>query len=203
LIVMLGALTGGLRPVALGELRVTEGTISLAPDGRLAIAAPKVRAQLADPNTSAAELRFRYLGPTEALALLDDGEAREQLGLKLRAQDACNVVYVMWRLQPKSELAVQVKYNPGLRTSRECGARGYRKLPVAVPLPQLAPGAEHTLAAQLHGEVIEVRVDNRVAWRGALDGGPLPPRGPAGLRTDNVRMAFELAVNGGVVGAAP
>jgi hypothetical protein len=109
----------------------------------------------------------------------------------------------MWRQQPKSELAVQVKYNPGLRTSRECGARGYRKLPVAVPLPRLVPGAEHRLGAQLQGDVIEVHVDGRIAWRGTLGEGPLPPRGPVGLRTDNVRMEFELAVDGGVVGALP
>ena len=41
------------------------------------------------------------------------GELRRQFGLKLRAQDACNLVYVMWRIEPASKLVVSIKCRTG------------------------------------------------------------------------------------------
>ena len=182
--------TPSLRPVTLGALRVTEGAVLPLGDA-LGIEAPKVRAVLQAGGAPSAELRFTFLGPTAEIARLDDGEARQQLGLKLRARDACNVLYVMWRVEPQSVLAVQVKRNLGQSRSAECGARGYRKLPVAVPLPHLVPGESHALRADLDGDRLRVRVDGAVVWEGAV-GGELAD-GPVGLRTDNVRLRFQLA----------
>ena len=76
----------------------------------------------------AAALTFTYQGEAENTRELASGELRRQLGLKLRAQDGCNVVYVMWRLDPTPKLEVSVKFNPGKRTHEECGADGYTKV---------------------------------------------------------------------------
>jgi hypothetical protein len=184
-----------LLPVVLGQLRVTEGTIEPLASGALTISSPKVRAVLLNATKQSVELRFRFLGRSEAIARLDDGEARAQLGLKLGAKDSCNVLYVMWRVEPRSELAVQLKRNPGQSLSSQCGARGYRKLPVAVPLPRLEPNAAHTLRADLEADQLSVRVDGALVWQGSI-GDPLPLEGPVGMRTDNVRLEFRLAAGG-------
>jgi hypothetical protein len=57
----------------------------------------------------------------------DDHEMRRQSGLKLRAQNGCNLVYAMWRSEPESKLGVSVTRNPGLNASSERGN--------SVPLP--------------------------------------------------------------------
>jgi hypothetical protein len=184
-----------LSAVLLGQLRVTEGSVDPLPGGALAISSPKVRAVLSSPTEQSVELRFRFLGRSEVVERLDDGEPRVQLGVKLRAKDGCNVLYVMWRVEPKSELAVQLKRNPGQWLSSQCGARGYQKLRVAVPLPRLEAGAWHALRADLEGDQLSVRVDGERVWQGSV-GLPLA-EGPVGMRTDNVRLEFRLSAGAG------
>jgi hypothetical protein len=176
------------------RLKVTAGAIDPLPSGVALITRPKVRAVMQAPAGDSAELRFRFLGRSPDSAPLAYGVARRQLGLKLRAQDACNVLYVMWRLDPVSELAVAIKRNPGQARSAECGPHGYHHLPLKVPLPPLVPGEDHSLRADLRGEELAVRVDGRLVWRGAIDLRLCPLTGPVGMRTDNVMVAFQLEV---------
>jgi hypothetical protein len=131
-------------------------------------------------------------GRTEQTRALASGQRRRQLGLKLRAGDGCNLVYVMWRLDPRPALEVSVKSNPGARTTRECGARGYTRIKPAsrAPLPPLDDGAEHELRAAIEGDTLVASVDGRVVWRGRLPEAARALSGPAGLRSDN--LAFEL-----------
>jgi hypothetical protein len=58
----------------------------------------------------------------------------------LRAEDACNLVYLMWRIEPESRLVVSVKRNPGQHASAECGNRGYQNVKprYSAPIPSLA-----------------------------------------------------------------
>jgi len=182
-----------LRPVSREQLKVTEGTVAALPSGELSIEDAKVRAVVAATRGDAAELRFRFLGPSTTIAPLDGGEARQQLGLKLRAADGCNVVYVMWRIEPRSALAISVKRNPGQSRSAQCGTRGYRILPLTVSLPRLSPGASHVLRADLHRDELAVHIDEVEVWRGQLGEEVGAMAGPAGIRTDNVRVAFQLA----------
>jgi hypothetical protein len=114
-------------PTRLDRLCVTEGA-AIPTGGRLLIESPKFRAVSARSTDAAAQLRFDYLGPTAESAALGSGRVRRQIGLKLRAQDGCNLVYVMWRIEPVSELSVQVKRNPGLRAFAECRNGGYRNV---------------------------------------------------------------------------
>lgn len=183
-----------LTRTALRQLHVTQGALSEAAGGKLAVEASKVRAVVPGLDATAAELRFKYLGPTRVQKALASGESRQQLGLKLRAQDGCNVVYVMWRLGPKAGLHVSVKSNPKNHTSAECGNRGYTRVRARreLPVPKLVPGASHTLYAEWEGPALRIQVDGILAWEGTLPPEAFDFEGPVGLRTDNGRFELEL-----------
>jgi hypothetical protein len=183
---------------------VTRGKVTPLPDGRGRIEEPKVRAVAPKSDGNDVEIRFDYDGPSGETARLGSGELRRQIGLKLRAENGCNLVYVMWRIEPRAELVVSVKRNPGKRTHRECGTRGYRNLKpwkgaAAVAAP-MAPGTHHALHAILSGRTLRVWADKTLAWEGDVDADEL--HGPAGVRTDNGRFTVELRAKAGSEGAA-
>lgn len=155
---------------------------------------PKMRAQALEGPGDAAELDFLYLGPTAEIAPLASGEKRRQLGLKLRSQDSCNVLYVMWRIEPEAGLFISRKSNPGAHTHEACGTAGYRtrRARLARPLPALVPGARHRLGARLEGRALRIWLDGALVWEGAVDDAALRFEGPIGVRSDNVRFAFRL-----------
>src|ERR1700678_292715 len=127
-----------LAAVSRSELCVTEGVLEELSQGLLSVTSAKMRAYLTRRTEQEVEARFTYQGPTNNEARLGSGALRRQFGLKLRAQDACNLVYAMWRIEPASKLVVSVKNNPSQHRSAECGNRGYRTVrpsrSVAVPL---------------------------------------------------------------------
>ena len=103
-----------------------------------------------------------YRGDTETVRALATSGTRRQLGLKLRAENGCNVIYVMWRLDPRPKLEVSVKRNPGATDHEACGAEGYTKVrPTrAWPVPVLAVGDHaHAAGGDLRGRAD--RVDRR------------------------------------------
>jgi hypothetical protein len=112
-----------------------------------------MRAYVEASTPQVVEARFTYLGSTGNEARLGSGELRRQFGLKLRAQDPCNLVYAMWRIEPESKLVVSLKSNPGQNTSAESGNRGYRNIKPqrSKPVPMLRPGEAHTLRGELEG----------------------------------------------------
>jgi len=182
-----------------GDLCVTEGTITTAGNGHLSVDVPKMRAIVDHATSDTAELQFTYLGPTSATSALGSGSVRTQFGLKLRAQDACNLLYVMWRVQPVSELVVSLKSNPGQSSSADCANNGYRNLtPLArAAIPPLAPGDSHRLRGEIVGQELRAYVDDSLVWRGPLDATAMRLKGPAGLRTDNAHLAFMLVAGPG------
>jgi hypothetical protein len=184
----------GLAPVARSRLCVTEGALQALADARFSIAVAKLRAVLAATEPQAIEARFIYLGPTAEVAPLRSGAVRQQFGLKLRAADGCNLVYAMWRFAPQPSLVVSVKSNPGLHTSRACGADGYRTVNPQRLVPVQAPqiGTMHRLAATLDGTALRVLIDGRPVWDGELDAEALAADGPVGIRSDNVRLELAL-----------
>jgi hypothetical protein len=149
-----------------------------------------VRAVAAVDAGDAAELRFIYRGPSAVLVPLDNGEDRHQLGLKLRAADGCNVIYVMWQIRPTAEVSVSIKRNPGAHTYGECGARGYRSVAPqwSGEAPLLRPGDSHALSASIEEGILYVRIDGKVVWQGDVGADVLTLRGPLGMRTDNVEL---------------
>jgi len=185
-----------LRCLASQELCVTHGVITRGTTAGFAISDPEVRAVSAIGISRTAELRFRYLGRTSKVRPLASGQVRQQAGVKLRAKDGCNVVYAMWRFEPKNELVVSVKSNPGKSTHAQCGAHGYTNIPAlrAAPIPDIKPGDSHVLRAELQGDTDALRVftDDALVWEGALGPTALEFDGPAGLRTDTVRLEADL-----------
>lgn len=185
---------GGLTPVAPDAMCVTLGEITPAGGGRFRVAGPKVRGHGVRSTGRSAELRFVYRGPSAEVSRLGSGKVFHQIGLKLQAQDGCNVLYVMWRLETGVE--VLVKRNPGQSVHSECGNRGYRKVKPATvhPAPRLEPGSAHRLAAELSGGRLVARVDGQPVLEAEV--GELGFSGPAGFRTDNVEAELELFAGG-------
>lgn len=184
---------------------MTEGAIAQGTERPLSVDVPKMRAYVNQAAAGSARLRFTYLGPTATKSALASGTVRVQLGLKLRAADPCNLVYVMWRVEPESKLVVSVKSNAGQHSSTECGNRGYQNLKpsFSAPVPGIAPGQAHTLSAELHGNELSAWVDERLAWRGDLGAIAASLHGPSGMRTDNAHLEFELAADDAAAASSP
>jgi hypothetical protein len=194
-----GARAPRYQGVGLGRLDVTAGAVGRA-DGWPTTRSGELRAVERDAgaHAAAARLRFRLLGASDDVKPLGSGLVRQQIGLKLRAQDPCNLIYVMWRSAPDSRIAIFVKRNAGQSTSAECGNAGYTDV-ATVPAASVADGAVHVLEARTGR-----RADGSLALTVLTDGAVwdrevLAPalvaglEGPVGLRSDNGAYAFRLA----------
>jgi hypothetical protein len=181
-------------PIAPARMRVTEGALEARAKDSIRVDVPKMRMVVPGTEGASAELRFTYLGPTTERKTLASGQMREQLGLKLRAMDGCNVVYAMWRLAPKPELVVSIKRNPHEHSSGDCGNRGYTNIRprTHAAVPALKPGDSHVLRAELHERALRVLVDGAPVWEGELPAEAFTFNGPVGMRSDNVRADFQL-----------
>jgi hypothetical protein len=175
------------------ELCVTNGIVTALPGGLLGVDTPSSRAVVRIVTAQTAEIRFRYLGPSKSSKPLASGELRRQIGLKLRAQDTCNLLYVMWHIEPDAKIAVSIKRNAYKHTHEECGAHGYTNIKghSSAALPKILPGEVHTLRAELQGNDLIVIADGRMVWNGTLGPAIAAFDGPVGFRTDNARFEFE------------
>jgi len=181
--------------VSRADLCVTEGRIDeLAATPRFIVDSPKMRAYVNAKPVQSIEMRFTYRGATSHDVPLGSGTMRRQFGLKLRAQDACNLVYAMWRIEPESRLVVSVKENPGQHTSAECGNRGYGNIKPerTAPIPKLRPGDAHTLRAELTPTTMNIYIDDMLAWQGPLGTDVQKWNERVGIRSDNVRVQFDI-----------
>jgi hypothetical protein len=185
-----------LSPVPRSDLCITEGAIEELPGGRLSVQVPQMRAYVNHMTPQDLEARFTYLGATQKEVRLRSGEVCRQFGLKLRAEDGCNLVYAMWRLEPYSKLVVSLKSNPGQHTSAECTNHGYKNIRAvrSSPLPPLIVGQTHTLHAVMETQQLHVYVDDRLVWDGTLGAQGLRLDGPVGIRSDNARLELQLLV---------
>jgi hypothetical protein len=171
------------------ELCVTTGAASIG--GK--IEKPAMRAVAKGTEGEAAAMTFTFQGETAEKKSLSSGDVRRQLGLKLRAENGCNLLYVMWRLDPKPMVYVSMKRNPGAKDHKACGASGYKKIKAAEDKapPALIEGDKHTLRAEIdEHEELRVYIDDSLYWRGSLPEPARELRGPAGVRSDN--LAFDL-----------
>jgi hypothetical protein len=182
-----------LRPVTREMLCVTNGSVSTRPDGALAVDSPSSRAVMRSSVGQVAEIRFRYLGPTTESKPLASGELRRQIGIKLRASDTCNLLYVMWHIEPDGKIGVSVKSNPHMHTHAECHASGYTNIEASyrAPIPRVVAGSSHSLRAQLRGSDVTVFADGKRVWAGSVGERMAAIDGPVGFRTDNARFEFE------------
>jgi hypothetical protein len=174
---------------------VTSGSVSKE-GGHLRVMERGMRGFVSGDHSNEAELVFRYIGPARKTDALANGELRMQVGLKLRAKDTCNVVYVMWHFSPDQRVAVSVKYNPAMETHAECGAMGYldKKPKVAGTAPFVENGSTHALHARIDGSTLRVRADGVLVWEGDLGEAAFAFDGPVGVRTDNVQAEMQLRI---------
>ena len=176
------------------DLCVTEGALEQAPDHGLLVNVPKMRAYVNELTPPAVEAQITYQGRTENEVPLGSGEMRRQFGFKLRAGDACNLIYAMWRIEPESKMVVSVKFNPGQHTSKECGNRGYKNVKAtrSRPVPALRVGETHVLRAEMTGDRLSVFVDGAPVWEGSVGTEAGAMHGPVGIRSDNARLQIQL-----------
>jgi len=195
-------LLGLTLPTARAQFRprdfdVPDGKLEKAGD-RLIVSTKEMRATLKARTQQNVTLNFTYLGPTREVAHLGSGEVRSQLGIKLRAQDTCNIVYVMWHFAPDQKIAVSVKRNPGMRTHADCLDHGYisnfHPRVSTHPRP-VQPDEPHTLSASMQGSKLTVKADGIVVWDGDLGPVALEFDGPVGMRSDNARVVFDFLVD--------
>ncbi len=184
------------------DLRVSLGTISQTKSGYLTVVGPKERAVRTSGKHSQALLRFRYRGPSEKTAPLDSGAVIQQIGLKMRAMNTCNLLYIMWRIKPTEEIYIAIKRNPGKSKYADCGANGYIVLG-RVPLKPLGITAATQKTHRLGASVTEtagryagkVTIDGRQIWSGGIDAKLIAGiNGPVGFRSDNGSFIFKLFV---------
>lgn len=175
------------------NLCITEGAIEKSSSDRLRVGVPKMHAYVTEPTAQSVEVHFKYLGATSKDVPLGSGIMRRQFGFKLHAQDPCNLVYAIWRIEPESKLVVSVKRNPNQHTSAECGNRGYQNIKPrkAAPVPRVEAGQSHTLRAEMQGDELRVFVDNHPAWEGSVGADAASLDGPVGIRSDNAQIEFE------------
>lgn len=190
------------KPIGLNSLNVTQGKITaVAPNATLATTDPAVRAVHLGGVHSSARVWFRYLGKSTSDKPLDSGEYRRQIGLKLRHKNQCNLVYVMWHIEPVSQIQVLIKRNPGQTTYNQCRSNGYK--PVA-NIPVAAAGSgPHWLAARTRrtatGDLALSVYADGVQHYGAKPGEILSAadtrdiEGPIGVRSDNGHFVFQLS----------
>ncbi len=101
--------------VSLDELNVTTGKreVEQTASGFLSLNTAKTRAQLTAGHQRHVLLQFRYRGQTPDPEPNQSGEIVEQIGMKLRTLNTCNVLYVMWRITQPEGIVVKLKRNPG------------------------------------------------------------------------------------------
>lgn len=179
--------------VGRGDLCVTNGVVSELAGGKLAVNSASSRGVVRTSAGTTAEIRFRYLGPSLDSKPLASGEMRRQIGLKLKAQDTCNLLYVMWHIEPDTKIGLSIKRNTGKHTHAECHADGYTTLKASTSIqpPRIVPGESHSLRAELKHDEIEVFADGQRVWVGTISRNLIDFDGPVGFRTDNARFEFE------------
>ncbi len=189
-----GQAAAGEYSVPRSSLCVTQGSVAGLGDRRLSVTVPAMHAYVNRPTADSVELRFTYRGATDEHSRPAAAGSAAQFGLELRAAGACNLIYVMWPLKPGSTLSVAVKSNPALRRGAQCGNDGEQTIKprFSAALPPLLPGEPHRLRAELDGRQLRAMVDGERIWEGLLDAAAAALSGPVGLRTDNVRLDFEL-----------
>lgn len=183
----------------LGEFEVSDGKIDKAVGNRFIVDSKEMRLTLKKRSPSQkVTVNFTYFGPTKEVSHLGNGEVRHQFGIKLKAQDMCNLVYVMWNFDTQ-RIAVSVKLNPGQRTHEECLDRGYVndiKPRVLVRPPIVQVDQPHILYADLEGQELIVKADGGMVWQGTLVPVVQNFTDSVGLRSDNAHVVFDFLVGG-------
>ena len=212
-----GCFNSNLVQTTFSQLNVTDGASDLnLINGSLyqmGIYTKESRAEIENHNVSSygSKIRFRYLGHSNEITETD----YRQIGLKVRANNTCNVLYVMWSIEKIGDstypehIFVKYKSNPGDVNYSDCldsngHESGYQTLNAAdipPPLSSVKDGLYHTLEALLiplgtndgsvgNDFILHVCADGYDIWHGNLFNIPEDILGPSGFRTDNGKFEF-------------
>lgn len=194
IIAFLSIILGQLISVDPNLLTITEGHITKVGPANFIIR-ESMRGQLGHESKNSAEIDFVYRGPSVKTEPFASGEVRRQIGIKLRTQDTCNVIYVMWYVFPTHGVHVSVKNNPG--DSSQCGDNGYIGInPKLIKLaPPILVGENHTLRASVVGTDLQILADNVLVWQGELPKEAFSFDGPVGIRSDNINVDVKMKVS--------
>lgn len=189
----LGAIAQAANPVVPSQVCVTNGEMSKQNDKTFTVESPSSRAVVKSSDDNFGAIEFEYLGPTSKDAPLASGRIVRQLGVKLNAQDSCNVIYVMWNIDPDIGVQISTKMNPRKSTHAECGVKGYKMVHQSKPgdIPAIRIGEPHRLEAALQERVLTVKIDGKDIWHGDVGADAVRMSGYSGIRTDNVRVRFK------------
>jgi hypothetical protein len=190
--------------VSLDQLKVTTGKreVQQTASGFLSLDTAKTRAQLKAGLQRHVLLQFRYRGRTPDPEPNQYGEIVEQIGMKLRTLNTCNVLYVMWRITQPEGIVVKLKRNPGLSQHKDCGSNGYIPIAPSSQMPLAVTASDqrtHRLNVWMEDQdgvvQISVQVDGELVWTGEVSQRLLEGiDGPAGFRTDNGSFIFKMFV---------
>jgi hypothetical protein len=189
----LGAGAQAANPVAPAQVCVTNGEVSKQSDQNFSVESPSSRAVVPSSDDNFGAIEFEYLGPTSKDAPLASGRVVRQLGVKLNARDSCNVIYVMWNIDPDVGIQISTKINPRKSTHAECGVKGYKMVYQSKPgdIPAIRVGEPHRLEAALQERNLTVKIDGKNIWQGDVGADAVNMSGYSGIRTDNVRVRFK------------
>jgi len=179
-------------PLTLNKFKVTKGKISSTQSGKLFISSTAVRAVSGTATPQEVILRFRYLGPTKKMHSLASGKERHQIGLKIEAENACNLLYVMYRISPKPALALQLKLNPYESRSRQCSNDGYSTLASETLTTAMLDSRTDEIYVRREGARLSAGLDGETLISIELPVGARELRGKLGLRSDNGIFEAEL-----------
>jgi hypothetical protein len=188
------------RVLHVSDLEVTSGTVFSTGASSLSTTSPEMRLVQRDQGQHAtkARLAFRLVGNSSVTKPLGSGLVRRQIGLKLRAADPCNLLYVMWRAYPDRVIEISRKSNPGQHTSAECGNHGYSDL--AVVSRPAGVFKHHLLEADTRRAadgsiVLTVVADGKIVRKLTLAADAAAGLdGPIGVRSDNGHYRFTLSI---------
>jgi hypothetical protein len=181
------------------ELNITDGTIVKVNDTKFSILNNSIRGVYGNQSLNGVEISFVYRGQSSKAQPLKSGEMRLQLGLKLRAENACNLIYVMWHIEPTQGIFVAMKHNAGMDNFRQCADNGYSTIKATYQQRDLVKpikvGETHTLRAVIDGKIMHVFADGAEVWTGELPAEALAYVGPVGIRSDNANFDVEFRVS--------
>ncbi|MEZ0391398.1 MAG: Ig domain-containing protein [Pseudobdellovibrionaceae bacterium] len=149
------------------------------------------RSVVTTPTEQKIRIDFTYLAPINDPAANPNGH--RQIGLKLRAANSCNVLYVMWPVAG-GPLKVTLKRNDGMKNHSECGPEGYTNLTPSLSktVSALQIGRKYRLQAEYENETLNVYASGVKAWSGMIENQDIPFQGPVGVRTDGGKFTFDI-----------
>jgi hypothetical protein len=183
----IGSVVAMISPTIASGYTVTNGTITYA-NNKFYTEDSATRMEFPKTDGNSLTILAEYLGKTTITEPLASGVVQEQFGIKLRAANTCNLVYVMRRFSPYSRVTIMYKQNIGMTTHEECKDGGY-VIVKDISVPAVPIGTTVKLSAKFDNNILTVTLDDKIVWAGIVD---FKQVGVSGFRSDNVKVRFSV-----------